>query len=377
MKVICLQEELNRGIQIASKAISSKVIEPVYGNIMLEASNNSMKLVGTSGEISIEIIIKVQTIEQEGSITVPSRELGNLVGSLNPGPVKIESDDVKIINIETKGSNYQLNGLSSDQFPSIPRIIGEDIISISQKALKSMIKETGFAIAPPDEVRSILKGSLFEVQGDSLTVVSADGRRMAKKTSKLLASPGKNFEVVVPKKTLNELMKILSDNQEEQVKIYITESQIDFQMTDTRVLSSLIQGKFPNYRQVIPAHCDQSLTINKEALYKALRRASYIAQNDLESPHLVKFKIHDSQIIVTANTQDVGQAYEEIDLSEPAQSLDISFNAKYLLDALSFMECDEITFELSNPVNPGIIKPVREKDKEEDYLYVIMPVRLK
>jgi len=219
MKVICLQEELNRGIQIASKAISSKVIEPVYGNIMLEASNNSMKLVGTSGEISIEIIIKVQTIEQEGSITVPSRELGNLVGSLNPGPVKIESDDVKIINIETKGSNYQLNGLSSDQFPSIPRIIGEDIISISQKALKSMIKETGFAIAPPDEVRSILKGSLFEVQGDSLTVVSADGRRMAKKTSKLLASPGKNFEVVVPKKTLNELMKILSDNQEEQVKI--------------------------------------------------------------------------------------------------------------------------------------------------------------
>jgi len=337
MKVICLQEELNRGIQIASKAISSKVIEPVYGNIMLEASNNSMKLVGTSGEISIEIIIKVQTIEQEGSITVPSRELGNLVGSLNPGPVKIESDDVKIINIETKGSNYQLNGLSSDQFPSIPRIIGEDIISISQKALKSIIKETGFAIAPPDEVRSILKGSLFEVQGDSLTVVSADGRRMAKKTSKLLASPGKNFEVVVPKKTLNELMKILSDNQEEQVKIYITESQIDFQMTDTRVLSSLIQGKFPNYRQVIPAHCDQSLTINKEALYKALRRASYIAQNDLESPHLVKFKIHDSQIIVTANTQDVGQAYEEIDLSEPAQSLDISFNAKYLLDALSFM----------------------------------------
>jgi len=377
MKLICLQKELNEGIQRASQAISSKVIEPVYGNIMLEAGNNNMKLVGTSGELSIEVIIKVEAIEQEGSITVPSRELGNLIGSLNSGKVEIESDDVKIINITTKGSNYQLNGLSSDQFPSIPKIIGEDIISIGQKTLKGMIKETGFAIAPPDEVRAILKGSLFEVQGDSLTVVSADGRRMAKKTAKLLNSPGKNFEVVVPKKTLNELLKILSDNQEEEVKIYITDSQIDFQMNDIRVLSSLIQGKFPNYRQVIPAHCDQSLTINKDSLYKALRRASYIAQNDLESPHLVKFKIHDSQIIVTANTQDVGQAYEEIDLPEPAQSLDISFNAKYLLDALSYMECDEITFELSNPVNPGIIKPVREKEKEEDYLYVIMPVRLK
>jgi DNA polymerase-3 subunit beta len=377
MKLLCSQKVLNEGIQRASQAISSKVIEPVYGNIMLEAGNNNMKLVGTSGELSIEVIIKVDAIEQEGSITVPSRELGNLIGSLNSGKVEIESDDVKIINITTKGSNYQLNGLSSDQFPSIPKIIGEDIISIGQKTLKGMLKETGFAIAPPDEVRAILKGSLFEVQGDSLTVVSADGRRMAKKTAKLLNSPGKNFEVVVPKKTLNELLKILSDNHEEEVKIYITDSQIDFQMNDIRVLSSLIQGKFPNYRQVIPAHCDQSLTINKDSLYKALRRASYIAQNDLESPHLVKFKIHDSQIIVTANTQDVGQAYEEIDLPEPAQSLDISFNAKYLLDALSYMECDEITFELSNPVNPGIIKPVREKEKEEDYLYVIMPVRLK
>ncbi|HPZ09389.1 MAG TPA: DNA polymerase III subunit beta [Candidatus Eremiobacteraeota bacterium] len=372
MKVICQQEKLNFGIQTVSKAISSKVIEPIYGNIKLETSNNNMRLIATSGDISIEILIGVDSVEKEGSITVPSRELGNLIGSFNSGKVEIESDDIKLITITSKGCHYQLNGLPSDQFPSMQKTISEDLITINQETLKNMIKETFFAIAPPDEVRAVLKGSLFEIEGENLTVVSADGRRMAKKTGKLLNSPGKNFEIVVPKKTLNELIRILSEGSEEEVNIFISDSQIDFHIDNIRILSSIIQGKFPNYRQVIPTHCEQSLRINKENLYKALKRASFIAQ-DLESPNLVKFKVHGSQIIITANTQDVGQAYEEVDLEEPAQSLDIAFNAKYLIDALSSMATTEIIFELSNPVNPGIIKPAQR----EDYLYVIMPVRLK
>ena len=371
MKVLCKQENLNYGIQIANKAISSKIIEPIYGNIMLETAENELKLAATSGDITIEVMIEVENIEQHGSITVPAKELSNLVGTYDPGQMEIESDDARVITLKTRGCHYQLNGLSADQFPSSPQLIGEDCLIMKQADLKSMLKETGFAIAPPDEVRAVLKGSLFEISDNTLNVVSADGRRMAKKTATLLSSGGQNYEVIVPKKTLTELLRILKDNDEE-IKIYISDSQIDFQIDKVRILSGLIQGKFPNYRQVIPAHCDQSLRIDKNAFYKALKRASFVAQ-DLESPNLVKLKIHASQLIITANTQDLGQAYEEVDLEEPGQSIDISFNAKYLLDALSCMAGPEILFELSNPVNPGIIRP----SNDDKYIYVIMPVRLK
>jgi len=371
MKVLCKQENLNYGIQITNKAIGSKLIEPIYGNILLETVENELKLSGTSGDITIEITVAADNIEQHGSITVPSKEISNLVGSYEPGIMELESDDTRIITLKTRGCHYQLNGLSAEQFPRPPQLIDEHFITIKQKDLKSMIKETCFAIAPPDEVRAVLKGSLFEVSGDILNVVSADGRRMAKKAGKLLNKSEKDHEVIVPKKTLMELLRVLKEDDSE-AKIYISDAQIDFQVDKIRILSGLIQGKFPNYRQVIPAHCDQSLRINKDTFYKALKRASYVAQ-DLESPNLVKLKIHASQLIITANTQDLGQAYEEVDLEEPGQSLDISFNAKYLLDALSCMSGPEILFELSNPVNPGIIRP----SNDEDYIYVIMPVRLK
>lgn len=372
MKVVCKQEDLNFGIQIANKAIGSKIIEPIYGNILLETNEKELKVAATSGDISIEVMIGVGQIEQKGSITVPARELCNLVGSYNPGILEMESDDYKILTMKTKGCHYQLNGLSAEQFPSLPSIINEEFLTIKQEDLKNMIKETSFAIAPPDEVRAVLKGSLFEVQGETVNLVSADGRRMAKKSATLQSFSGKDYEVIVPKKTLMELLRILKDDPENHVKIHITDSQIDFQIDKIRILSSIIQGKFPNYRQVVPAHCDQSIRINKDAFQQALKRASFVAQ-DMESPNLIKLKIHGSQLIITANTQDLGQAYEEVDLEEPGQSLDISFNARYLIDALSAIPATEILFELSNPINPGIIKP---SDKD-DYLYVIMPVRLK
>ena len=339
---------------------------------MLETHDNELKIAATSGDISIEVLVGVENIEQEGSITIPYKELSNLVGSYNPGILEMESDDYKILTLKTKGCHYQLNGLSSEQFPTLPKIISDTFISIKQEDLKNMIKETNFAIAPSDEVRAVLKGSLFEITGDILNIVSADGRRMAKKSAKLLKASETNHEVIVPKKALTELLRVLKDDPENDVKIHITDSQIDFQVEKIRILSSLIQGKFPNYRQVIPAHSDQSIRINKIDFLKALKRASFIAQ-DLESPNLIKLKIHGSQLIITANTQDLGQAYEEVDLEEPGQSLDISFNAKYLIDALSSMPAAEILFELSNPVNPGIIKP----SDSDDFIYVIMPVRLK
>jgi DNA polymerase-3 subunit beta len=195
---------------------------------------------------------------------------------------------------------------------------------------------------------------------------------MAKKSEKIVNNTEKDFEIVVPKKTLVELVRILKDGEEPQIKIYISDSQIDFHLENTRILSGLIQGKFPNYRQVIPSHCEQSLRVNKDEIFRALKRASYMAQ-DMESPNLIKFKVHGSQIIITANTQDLGQAYEEVNLEEPGQTIDISFNAKYLLDALSSMPGSEILFKLSNSVNPGVIQP----SQQENYLYVVMPVRLK
>lgn len=370
MKFSVKKSLLEQALLPVCKIVSTKTTLPLIENVLLEAKEQQLKIVATDLEIGMEMCIDVDVLE-EGSTTVPAKVFADVISNLKNVNIEIIQDEkTKLLEIKGEGFNYKFNTCPSDEFPLLPEVIPMQSFCINSTVLKEAIKDTVFAASPPGDVNTVLCGVFFQVNEGKLIMVATDGRRLARKTIILDEKNNIATSFIVPVKALNELVRILSDS-EEKLQVTIGGGQVLFKSKVFSFFSRLIEGQFPPYENIIPEESNNKLNIEREKLLLSLKRAVILAQ-ERETPKLVKIRASDGKMIITANTQDLGQAYEEVEYKgEAVKELAIAFNARFLIDVLGTIPNTNISFEISDPVKPAVVRP----SEQNGYLYVVMPIK--
>lgn len=365
MKVICLKDNLIEGINIVQKAVSAKTTLPILEGILLEASTE-FKLTGNDLEIGIECYVQ-GNIQKQGSIVLNSKMFGDIVRRLPDSEVLIEVKENNLVIIECENSHFELKGLPSAGFPALPVIVKENTFLISQKLVRDMIKQTIFAIST-DENRPILTGSLIECKSMELTFVSIDGFRLALRKNSA-ENEAADFSVVIPGKTLNEIVKILQPV-DDNITIYSSNSQILFDLGNCKVVSRLLEGEYLNYKNIIPSDFETKLRVKTKELLSSIERASLITMEEKKYP--VKFTISNDKIVISSNT-DLGAVREELNVEMEGSKMEVGFNPRYFIDALRVIDEDSVEIFFTSSVGPCTIRSL-EKDR---FAYMILPIRIK
>jgi DNA polymerase-3 subunit beta len=260
-----------------------------------------------------------------------------------------------------------MNGLPKDEYPVLPKIKGEEGVNFSQAMLLDMIRKVIFSVST-DETRYVLNGVLMMLENDKWHMVSTDGHRLSFIEKKLTEPTTQKINHIIPAKALQELIKILSS--EGTVNVQLNENQIIFSTPDIILMSRLIDGQFPNYDQVIPKKAEKKINCQTEKYMAATRRVALMASDKSNS---VKYAFSQKQMLITANTPEVGEAQEELEIDYTGDSITVAYNAKYILDVMKNIGTEEFVLELTSNLNPGVFKP---KTDEYQYLCVIMPMRI-
>lgn len=374
MEFTCLKEDLYKGVQTVERIVATRSTLPIIGNILFEAEKGNLKMSANNLEMGIEVIVPAK-VEEEGSVLVPAKTLGAVVGRFPEGNINFKVNEKRTVRIAYKQSTFNLNGLPPDEFPVLPKIKEGKTMVIDAKILSEMIKETIFAVSLSEE-KHVLNGVLIElgkadVSGDTsnMRLVATDGYRLAKRGEKITPAPTTPVSVIVPARALAELSRILTTTDAE-LKVLIGADQIAFKYKDTYLVSRLISGQFPDYRQVIPKGSETKVVVGRDNLLEAAERAAVIASG---SANIVKLEIKAGKLHIAAATPDVGSVDEVIEVEvSGSEKTAIAFNVRLITDALKNIPSDKVVLELSGPLSPGVIKP---EAAGLDYIYIIMPIR--
>ena len=364
-----MQENLARGLQVVSRAVSARNTLPVLANVLLKTEDAGLKLTATNLEIGVTYWVPGK-IDVDGATTVPARLLTDLVNSLPAGDrVDLELQGTATLRIRSGRFESHLKGIDADDFPAIPTAGERPTTRVSQKVLRQALQETAFAAAS-DEARPILTGVLARFEGDRLTLAAADNYRIAVKTIPLLDAV-EDTSVVIPARSLNELIRVLSDT-DDPVDIVLSgpRNQILFHLDGIDLVSRLIDGAFPNYQTVLPQTHSTRAILDREELLKAVRLAALIASS---SANIVKLQVGvdgEPGLTVTANAE-VGDNQGGVEAEVEGDGTTIAFNARYLTDVLTNVDADQFALELNGPLSPGVFRPLGD----DQYVHVVMPVR--
>lgn len=371
MKLHTEKSKLEEGLLKVLKAISIKSPLPILTHILFKADKEKkLKLYATDLEIGIECKVDVEVLKK-GSFCAPARVLTDIITKLPQTDVVLELKENKILEIRTQNSKYNINTLSEEDFPILPSFKELPVLELSKEKLKNIIESVIIACATSEETRTVLTGVLFSLKGQSLIMVSTDGRRLAKAEENLKEIFPKEEKTIIPSKALLELSRLL-EKEEGNISIYLSSSQIFFKFNETILYSRIIEGQFPNYNNVIPTTYEHRIKIKREEFLSSLKRATILAQ-EKNSPNLIKMEVKGNKLIITSNTQDLGQAYEELEVENEGGAIQIAFNGKYIIDILSILKDEEVYLQLTTPINPGLIRPVTQ----DKYVYIVMPVKIK
>lgn len=337
---------------------------PILGNILLETiGNETLKVVGTDLEIGISTTLPV-SVTQQGSITVPARKLLEIVRELPEGDVAITVAKNNAVNITGGKAYFKILGLTKDDYPKLPEFSINNAFEIEQATLKEGLSLTAFAISN-DETRYVLNGVLISIKGNQIRFVATDGRRLAFIQKQFKNSQKKDLEMIVPAKTVHEILKVAG--WDGTVKIIPSQNQVVFYFGDTYLISRLIEGNFPNYEQVIPKEEKTVSNANREEFLQAIRRTALLTSVD--SP-AVKLDFVKGKILVSSRSPNLGEAKEELSADVQGNDIAIGFNPQYLIDVLKNLDIDRVSFSLTDPNKPGLLRG------KEGYLYVVMPMQL-
>jgi DNA polymerase-3 subunit beta len=364
MKVICSKENLLDGINVVQKAVSSKTTLPILEGILIEA-HEKFKLTGNDLEIGIECYIDAD-IREPGSVVISSKIFGDIIRRLPDSEVLIEVIENNLILIECEKSRFEIRGISPEGFPSLPPIEKENAFRIKQKLVRDLVRQTIFAVSPDDN-RPILTGTLIECKNGELAFVSIDGFRLALRKSSV-ENPQSELSVVVPGKTLNEIVKILQPVDED-IVIYSTSNQILFDMGNCKVLSRLLEGEYLNYQSIIPREYETKVRVKTQELLSGVERASLIISSE-ERRYPVRFIITDNSVVITANTE-LGSVREEIAVEMTGDELDIGFNPRYFIDALRVIDDETVEIFFTTDIGPCTVRPI----DDNYFAYMVLPVR--
>src|SRR5271155_1539597 len=362
MKCVISREALLTGLQTIQNVVSTRTTLPILGNALVQAADGKLIISTTDLDTGIRASVECEVIKG-GATTLPARRLFSIIRELPAAELTLEVDSKQVATITSGSSFFRIMGLPEEDFPPFPKGDGAKTFRLQQGVFRDMLKRTAYAIST-DESRYVLNGVLLSFKENKLSLVATDGRRLALVEQDLEFPKGSEVEAILPTKAVQELQRILRDD--ELLNISFAENQVSFDLGNTFLYSKLIEGNYPNYKQVVPAEAKVRIELERELFLNAVRRVALLSSEKSNSVKLIFTK---NNLDITANTPEVGEAKESIAISYKGKEFSIAFNPEFLMDPLKNIEADEIFFDFIDELSPGVIKYKRP------FLYVIMPMR--
>jgi len=363
MKFSIIQSKFLEGLQTVQNVVSAKGSLQILSNALIQADNNRLCITTTDLDISERCFVDCE-IDQPGTTTLPIRRLASIIRELDEGKILVEVNEDDVATVQSGSSFFKIIGLPMRDFPPVPSAEGKFCYRIDQGVFKEMLRKTSYA-ASLDETRRVLNGVLMAFKENKLTMVATDGRRLALVEHEIEFPPEAEAEMILPTKAVSELMRVLGNDGN--LKIYAQKNQVVFELGTTVLSSKLIDGVYPNYRQVIPSGCDERVTIERELLLSALRRVSVVTTDKSNATRLT---FSANQLTITTNTPDVGEGRDTVPVKYAGKEISIIFNPEYVMDPLRNITDDEIFIEMNDGHSPALLKC------SIPFLYVLMPLRI-
>jgi DNA polymerase-3 subunit beta len=363
MKFSLSKEKLLEGLQTVQNVVSTRTTLPILSNVLLQAGEGTLRFTTTDLDVGIRASVEA-AVEKIGATTLPARRLATIARELPSNEITIEVDTKNVATIRSGPSFFKILGLPEEEFPPLPKFENAKNFTIRQKDLRDGLKKTAYAIST-DETRYVLNGILCSFKDSKLTLVATDGRRLALVDIELEFPRSHETEIIIPTKAVSELQRLLTD--EGDLKLSIGENQVAFEVNGAFLVSKMIEGNYPNYRQVIPGETKERVTLERVLFLDAVHRVSLLASEKSNSVKLVFTK---NNLEIAANTPEVGEARESLAVPYKGRDFSIAFNPEFLMAPLKNLTTDEVFLDLIDEMSPGVIKI------QGPFLYVIMPMRI-
>lgn len=375
MKFAINRDHFSSGLQQVLNVVGTRATMPILSNVLIEAGEDVISLTTTNLDLGIACRIKAQ-VKERGSITLPVRKLFSIVRELPSLEVEVETYSNNQAKLTSGTSLFRIMGIGADEFPPLPTFADEHSFVLQQADLQRMLKSVSYAQST-DETRYIMNGVFFSFDEDKLTLAATDGRRLAVMSKELEVTDENRGKLILPAKTVAEVERLLG--QGDQVRIVFNERQVAFEINtgdDARegglvdsiyLVSKIVEGNYPNYRQVIPSENDRHIRLNRESFANCVRRAALVTS---EKNNSVKVHVKENVLEVTGSSAEVGDANVSIPVDYEGPDVTVAFNPAFLLDPLKALSRDEVIFEFKDELSPGVVRT------PDSFLCVVMPLRL-
>jgi DNA polymerase III subunit beta len=368
MKFSCETSLLAKNIQIVKKAISSSPNAPIFSGIHLILKNNKLELIAMDLNFYMSDLVEVNG-QEDGDVLVPAKSFSELLTKFDNEVINLEknSSDTEIIITSEKGK-FSIPLMEKEDFPSFPSFTGEKVLTFSEEKIGELINKTIYACST-DETRPLFTGILLEKKENNITFVGTNTHRLAIKTVQLDVNDSNDFSMIIPSRLLREISANIGKEIPEDVEISLKNKQIQVRMGEVKIISSLIEGAFPDYKRVIPSKFATTTVFNAKDMEKAVKRVALFSKDDYS---IIRLSVDQDKMVLTSGISDLGQGKENVDCTTKGESLNIAFNSKYVMDILKYAGSEEVVMEMNNSLSPVCIKPV----SEENYIYIVTPVRV-
>ncbi|MDO4459679.1 MAG: DNA polymerase III subunit beta [Clostridia bacterium] len=363
MKFTVNTKEFSDAVMNLQRAVSSKTSIPALEGILIKTDVGSIELTAYDLEMGMQTKL-LANVSEQGEVILPAKLFSDIVKKAPADLVSVTTDDKNIATLESGDSSFTIIGINAEEFPELPSVGNAEPITLEADILKSMIRQTIFAVAESD-AKPVHQGSLFNISGGVLEVVSVDGFRLALRKENVNVT--KSISFVVPGKTLSEVIKLVKDGN---VDIFPGKRHIMFRIDNYTVISGILEGEFLDYKAAIPKQSSAELTLRTRDFIESTERVSLIISDRLKSP--VRCVFEEGGVKLSCTTS-IGRAFDRFPAELKGNGFEMGFNNKYLLDALKNAECDEITLKLGGPLSPMIMTP----KGSDSFLFLVLPVRLK
>lgn len=373
MELIFEREELWEAMQIVGNVAPSRTTFPILANVLIRAENDQIRLAATDSEVGVKFVVNGEIVDP-GSITIPAKKLSDIVRELpsvgdsgEPAKVRLTTLANDRIEIDCENAKFKIVGLGDEEFPNLPDL-GDDFFTLKSDVLCSMFQKTAFAVST-EETRHFLNGIYFNIADDSITMVATDGKRLAVASKEQIGTGDQEVGVIIPTKAANNVIRTFAGD--ENVNIALLENQIVFATEGVTLISRLIEGEYPDYEAVMaPAVSNEiEVTVDTQRLLSVIKRVSLLANPKTPS---IRIESKEAELSISASTPELGEAQEQMQAKIEGGTVEIAFNARYVMDVLRNIGEKEVLFKFRDALSPVLVTPL----DEDGYRCVIMPMRL-
>lgn len=367
MKFTCNKKELSTACNNVMRAVSTKVTIPTIEGILIECGSDTLSLTGYDFEFGINTILSVDVAEP-GSIVINAKVLCDILAKLADESVTVE---VKGNNVSIIGgaAHYNISGIDANDYPELPSVNNSVDIKIDEKMLYSMVAQTIFAVADTESSKPVYTGLKFDIKDNLFTLIGVDGYRLAIRKEPIDYT-GEPLEFIVPKKTIREIIKLMSNDDDKKISVNVGKRHIVFEVGDYSIISRLLDGEFLDYKTAMPKEIKTTVLVNTDDAIECIQRTLPVIENNQKNPIRCMF---DNDEMRVSTVSALGRFIDYTHANTSGERIEIGFNSKFILDALSAVDTDQVRIELCGPVSPVKVMPV----EGESFLFLVLPVRLR